>query len=77
VPTDSTYYTIANSPFFPGLVALLNSLGLTGNRGELVVLDRGLEEEQRELLAPHATVVKLPDEHVRRRTRRRPQFGPG
>jgi len=64
VPTDSTYYTIANAPFFPGLVALLNSLRLTGNRGELVVLDRGLEEEHRELLAPHATVVKLPDEHV-------------
>ena len=64
VPTDSTYYTIANAPFFPGLVALLNSLRLSGNRGELVVLDRGLEEEQRELLAPHATVVQLPDEHV-------------
>ena len=64
MPTDSTYYTIANAPFFPGLVALLNSLRLSGNRGELVVLDRGLEEEQRELLAPHATVVQLPDEHV-------------
>ena len=54
MPTDSTYYTIANAPFFPGLVALLNSLRLSGNAGELVVLDRGLEEEQRELLEPHA-----------------------
>jgi hypothetical protein len=64
VPTDPTYYTIADAPFFPGLVALLNSLRLSGNRGELVVLDRGLEDRQRELLAPHATVVQLPDKQV-------------
>jgi hypothetical protein len=64
VPTDSTYYTIANASYFPGLVALLNSLRLTGNDGELVVLDRGLEEGQRRLLEGHATVVELPAEAV-------------
>ena len=60
VPTDPTYYTIATAPFFPGLVALLNSLRLSGNAGELVVLDRGLEAGQRARLEPHAQVVELP-----------------
>jgi hypothetical protein len=60
VPTEPTYYTIADAPFFPGLVALLNSLRLSGNQGELVVLDRGLERSQRERLEPHARVVELP-----------------
>src|SRR4051812_44185298 len=60
VPTESTYYTIADAPFFPGLVVLLNSLRLSGNRGELVVLDRGLADDQRELVEPHVTLVQLP-----------------
>ena len=63
MPTEPTYYTIANAPFFPGVVALLNSLRLTGNAGELVVLDRGLEPGQRRLLEGHARVVVLPDEN--------------
>ncbi|MDQ2909943.1 MAG: hypothetical protein M3R39_02845 [Actinomycetota bacterium] len=64
MPTDPTYYTIANAPFFPGLVALLNSLRLTGNTGELVVLDRGLDERQRERLDGHVRLVELPDERI-------------
>jgi hypothetical protein len=64
VPTHPTYYTIANGSYFPGVVALLNSLRLSGNHGELVVLDRGLDDHQRELLAAHTTVVQLPDEHL-------------
>jgi len=60
VPTGPTYYTIANAPFFPGLVALLNSLRLSGNEGELVVLDRGLEPGQRARLEAHVRVVELP-----------------
>jgi hypothetical protein len=64
VPTVSTYYTIANAPFFPGLVALLNSLRLSGNAGELVVLDRGLTPEQRALVGPHVRLVELGPEEV-------------
>jgi hypothetical protein len=60
VPTDPTYYTIANARFFPGLVALLNSLRLTGNAGPLAVLDVGLTDEQRALLEGHATLHTLP-----------------
>jgi hypothetical protein len=62
VPTGPTYYTIATAPFFPGLVALLNSLRLSGNDGELVVLDRGLEPGQRARVERHARVVDLPSD---------------
>jgi len=59
--TEATFYTIADSGFFPGLVALLNSLRLTGNEGGLVVLDRGLSRGQRAALEPHVRLVELPD----------------
>src|SRR5687768_14446223 len=57
-----TFYTVADARFFPGVVALLNSLRLSGNEGELVVLDRGLARSQRERLEQHANVVDLRDE---------------
>lgn len=60
VPTDPTYYTIANAPFFPGVVALLNSLRLTGNSGELAVLDVGLTAQQRQVLEGHVRLHTLP-----------------
>lgn len=56
----TTYYTAANSTFFVGLVILLNSLALTGNVEELVVLDLGLTKEQKQLLGSLVTVVPLP-----------------
>jgi hypothetical protein len=59
--TEATFYTIADARFFPGLVALLNSLRLTGNDGELVVLDRGLSPAQRQALEGHVRLVEIPD----------------
>ena len=59
--TDASFYTIADAGFFPGLVALLNSLRLTGNSGELVALDRGLTTAQRRLLEGHVSLVELPE----------------
>lgn len=59
--TEATFYTIANARFFPGLVALLNSLRLTGNEGELVVLDRGLSPAHRRALEGHVRLVEIPD----------------
>lgn len=56
----ATYYTVSDSRFFPGVVALLNSLRLTGNQGRLVVLDFGLRPDQRKRLEPHADVVDIP-----------------
>jgi hypothetical protein len=55
-----TYFTVSTHRFFLGTVALLNSLHLTGNAGELVVLDAGLRRAERELLSRHATVFAPP-----------------
>jgi hypothetical protein len=57
-----TLYTIADARFFAGVVGLLNSLRLTGNEGEVVVLDRGLTPGQRDRLGEHARLVRLPKE---------------
>lgn len=56
----ATYYTISDAEFFLGTVMLLNSLRLTGNAGRLVVLDAGLDPDQRALLGGHADVVDVP-----------------
>jgi hypothetical protein len=60
-----TFFTVSDARFFPGTVVMLNSLRLTGNEGELVVIDVGLLEEQRERLRGVATVASLdgPPEH--------------
>jgi len=55
-----TFYTVADRYFFPGLVALLNSLRLTGNEGRVVVLDYGLLHTQRELLQGHVELCSPP-----------------
>ena len=55
-----TYFTVSDASFFPGVVALLNSLQLTGNNPRLVVLDLGLRSDQRQLLGAHARVVQVP-----------------
>lgn len=60
--SDVTYYTVSDHRFFLGTVALLNSLHVTGNAAEFVVIDTGLAPKQRELLSEHATVVAPPKE---------------
>jgi hypothetical protein len=57
-----SFYTVSDKFYFPGTVALLNSLRLTGNEGTLVVLDLGLTDAQRTRLEPHARVVEQPVE---------------
>jgi hypothetical protein len=61
-----TYYTASDASFFVGLVALLNSLALTGNLEELVVIDLGLTEVERQALSGLATVVRVPRERMPR-----------
>jgi hypothetical protein len=58
---DATFFTVSDAGFFVGTLALLNSLRLSGNRGKLVVVDRGLTEEQRSRLEAAAAVVAPPD----------------
>ena len=48
----ATFYTVTDAEFFPGTVALLNSLRLVGHREPLVVLDNGLTPEQRDAARP-------------------------
>ena len=64
-PPRPTFYTVADHRFFVGVVALLNSLRIAGNDGELVVLDCGLRRDQRARLEPHATLVAAPPEIAR------------
>ena len=71
-PERVRIYTLADSTYFVGLVALLNSLYVTGNRYELVVLDCGLDERQRARVGEHATIVQLPPETARRNVLAKP-----
>jgi hypothetical protein len=54
-----TIYTMGDSNYFVGIVALINSLFITMDDGELsvVVLDLGLDSRQRDILAPHCRVL--------------------
>lgn len=59
-PTERvTYVTVTSARYFPGAVAMYNSLRLTGNEGDFVVLDWDLRPEQRALLERVATVVPV------------------
>ncbi len=72
--TACKFVTLAGADYFLGVVALLNSLRKTGHEQELVVLDRGLTREQRELLEPYATLVRLPEEVAARSLLAKPVF---
>jgi hypothetical protein len=53
---------VTDSRYFLGAVGMLNSLRLLGHSEPIFVLDCGLTPDQRELLAPHATLVAAPDD---------------
>lgn len=72
--TGVRFFTLAGRDYFVGVAALLNSLRLTGHEEELVVLDPGLTQEQRALLAPHATVVRLSRAEAERTLLAKPLF---
>jgi hypothetical protein len=56
-PVEAAFYTVSDADYFVGTVALLNSLRLAGHTDHFFVADCGLTERQRQLLAPHATLV--------------------
>jgi hypothetical protein len=49
---------VADSQFFLGAVALVNSLRLTRNTGEIVLIDAGLLPDQRRFLERECTIVE-------------------
>jgi hypothetical protein len=60
VTAQPVFFTVSDSKYFVGTVALANSLRLTGNPGNLAVLDLGLTPDQRRRLGTAANVVDLP-----------------
>ncbi|MEX2556610.1 MAG: hypothetical protein WEB06_13410 [Actinomycetota bacterium] len=54
----SAFYVVADSTYFLGLVALINSLRLVGHDEPIYVADCGLVDAHRRLLADHVTLVE-------------------
>jgi hypothetical protein len=59
---STAFYCVCDSRYFLGAAAMLNSLRLLGHAEPIFLLDCGLTPRQRELLAPHATLVPAPRE---------------
>lgn len=54
----TAFYCVADSRYFPGAVAMVNSLRLHGHGEPIHLLDLGLSAEQRELLAPQVSFAE-------------------
>lgn len=60
--SDGSFYCVADSNYFLGVVSLFNSLRLLGHDEPMYVLDRGLTADQRERLSKHACIVDADDD---------------
>jgi hypothetical protein len=60
--TGVRFFTIADAAYYPGVVALLNSLRIQGHDDPVTVLDLGLTPAQRAELAAHCDFVRAPPE---------------
>jgi hypothetical protein len=58
--TDAAFYCVADERYFLGAVGMINSLRLHGHDEPVYLLDLGLTERQRELLAPEIELVAPP-----------------
>jgi hypothetical protein len=54
------FYSVCDSRFFIGMVALLNSLRLIGHDEPIFLVDAGLTAEQQRLLSDHVTLIPAP-----------------
>ena len=52
-------FTMGDAGYFLGIVALINSLRITGNNDPVTVLDLGMTPEQRTVLAPHCEFIEI------------------
>jgi len=57
-PAHPRIFTMGDSGYFLGIVALINSLRITGNDQPVTVLDLGLTTAQRAVLAPRCTFIE-------------------
>lgn len=53
------FFTVTDRGYFPGTVALVNSLRAVGHDESIVVLDTGMTPHQRELLAGQCVILPL------------------
>lgn len=60
--SEAAFYTVTDARFFPGTVALINSLRLVGHEEPIVALDNGLTAAQRDRLEAVVSVVEAPDD---------------
>jgi hypothetical protein len=60
--SPAAFYCVADSRYFLGAVGMLNSLRRVGHDEPIFVLDCGLTEGERKMLAPHATMVPAPND---------------
>jgi hypothetical protein len=58
----AAFYCVSSAEYFLGAAAMINSLRLAGHAERVFLLDCGLRPEQREVLAPHVTVVPAPSD---------------
>jgi len=58
VRRDAQIFTLGDSGYFLGIVALVNSLRLTGNAQPITVLDLGLTQSQRAILGPRCSFIE-------------------
>ena len=56
------FYCMSSELYFPGAVGLVNSLRLAGHAEPIHLLDCGLTDEHRELLAGEVTIVPAPSD---------------
>src|SRR5919201_697376 len=54
------FYSVSDSRFFLGVVALVNSLRLVGHDEPIFIVDSGLTSTQRGMLSDHATLIAAP-----------------
>src|SRR5262249_1912508 len=57
----TAFYSVCDSGFFLGAVALVNSLRLVGHEEPIFIVDAGLTPEQRRLMSDHATIIEAPE----------------
>jgi hypothetical protein len=58
--SEAAFYCMSSAAYFLGAVGMINSLRLQGHSEPIYLLDLGLSDEQRELLAGEATIVPAP-----------------
>lgn len=58
---DQAIYTVSDRRYFLGTVALLNSLRLLGHSDPVFLVDAGLSDEQRAMIADHVTLIPAPE----------------